>query len=46
VVDVGLIVKMFKLEEDPCFGRQHDEVEQCDCCWLKKSCFASYRNRK
>ncbi|MDP7646759.1 MAG: hypothetical protein QGH82_01615 [Candidatus Woesearchaeota archaeon] len=39
-------IKMLKLEEDPCFGRDHEGIDQCEQCWLKKSCFASFRNRK
>ncbi len=39
-------VKMFKLAEDPCFGKKFETHEQCPACWIKQSCFVTFRNRK
>ncbi len=39
-------VKMIKLVEDPCFGKKHEQIPQCQHCWIKNSCLVSFRNRK
>ena len=36
--------KMAKFEDDPCFGLLHEQVEQCNACWIKRSCATSFRN--
>lgn len=38
--------KMLKMVNDPCFGQNYEKEDQCPGCWIKKSCFAVYRNRK
>ena len=39
-------IKMIKHTDDPCFGEKYEQIEQCDYCWIKKACFATFRNRK
>jgi hypothetical protein len=37
--------KFFKLQNDPCFGKNYDQIEQCQRCFLKQSCLVTFRNR-
>jgi len=39
-------VKMLKLVTDPCFGQKYLQQEICLSCWVKQSCFITFRNRK
>ncbi|MFH0978669.1 MAG: hypothetical protein V1837_05185 [Candidatus Woesearchaeota archaeon] len=38
-------VKMFKLKEDPCYGKKYELIEQCKRCWIKNACSTAYKNR-
>ena len=46
MADEKLKPKMVKYIDDPCFGIEYDKLEQCDNCWVKKSCFVKYKNSK
>lgn len=41
-----MVTKMFKLVNDPCFGQKHEQLSECEGCWIKNSCCVSFRNRK
>ncbi len=40
------IPKMAKFENDKCFGKKYDQIEQCKECWIKKACHVEFINRK
>ncbi|RMF05492.1 hypothetical protein D6764_04585 [Candidatus Woesearchaeota archaeon] len=39
-------IKYAKLENDPCFGEKYEQIEQCNYCWVKESCYMRFKNRK
>ena len=45
-LEIEMVAKIVKFSNDPCFGQKHEQMRQCNCCWIKKSCVISFRNRK
>lgn len=41
-----MAVKLVKLVNDPCFGKKHELIDQCQACWIKQACLITFRNRK
>ena len=37
-------IKMVKLVDDKCFGVSHEQIDQCELCWVKNSCAVMFRN--
>jgi len=38
--------KFLKLQDDPCFGKKHEQIDQCRQCFVKQSCLVTFRNKK
>jgi len=41
-----MAVKFVKYVNDVCFGEKYEQCGQCEECWVKKSCFIRFRNKK
>lgn len=40
------MTKILKMQEDPCFGTQHQKLPGCMGCFIRQSCLVCFRNQK
>ncbi|MEM4282470.1 MAG: hypothetical protein QXU88_00650 [Candidatus Woesearchaeota archaeon] len=40
-----MAVKFLKYSDDACFGKKHEQLEECKNCWIKNSCYMKFRNK-
>lgn len=37
-------IKMSKLQDDPCYGKKYNQIEQCKACWVINPCERVFNN--